>query len=175
MNASVAAVMREAGRAINDTFGTALASTTDVAAPCTSPVLLDVATDEAVDYVLIAEDMTNGQRVANYSVDYQDRSGTWRVLVPPVVANATNSSVGARPEGVGDRPHDVGGRLDGVGDRPDGDDPRDSHVGRKRIDVALPTTPGDVVKVRFNCIRSLEDPVYLRTFSLHRRRVPWEP
>jgi hypothetical protein len=44
----------------------------------------------------------------------------WEVLVPPVVANKT---------------HRTGSTTNGLHDRPDGHDPRDSHIGHKRIDV----------------------------------------
>ena len=60
------------------------------------------------------EDLTQGQRIANYSVEYRVRgSSEWKILVPAVAArNAT------------------GGYGHGsYGDRPDGHDPRDQHVG----------------------------------------------
>merc|ERR1712216_896177 len=65
-----------------------------------------------------------------------------------------------------------------LGDRPDGHNPRDSHIGHKRIDV--PEWPDSKAaaaaqRVRFNCIRSIENRhVKLRSFSLHHRDVPWE-
>ena len=69
---------------------------------------------------------------------------------------------------------------DRYGDRPDGHDPRDSHVGRKRIDLPVVRTGHQgqggvrVAEVRFNCIEAFEAPVHLKGFSLHKRTVPWE-
>jgi hypothetical protein len=83
-------------------------------------------------------------------------------------------------------------------------DPRDSFIGHKRIDFPGAGRMGDaqhgcalwyadarcrcwaviaasgaaavpVAAVRFNCLAALEEPVYLRSFSLHRKVVPWEP
>ena len=107
------------------------------------------------------EDLGHGQRIANYSVDYKNAAGEWKVLVPVVPAN--NS----------------------LGDRPDGSDPRDSRVGHKRIDVPVVPTSGahavDIAEVRFNCIRlvkrkelAADSDVHLASFSLHKRQVPWE-
>ena len=36
------------------------------------------------------------------------------------------------------------------------------------------TKTNGIAKVRFNCIRSLADPVYISSFSLHKKNVPWE-
>ena len=112
------------------------------------------------------EDLTQGQRIANYSVEYRVRgSSEWKILVPAVAArNAT------------------GGYGHGsYGDRPDGHDPRDSHVGHKRIDTPVVPTSGVgaivVEQVRFNCLRAIGGaaggPVHLRRLSLHLKRVPW--
>jgi hypothetical protein len=110
------------------------------------------------DYVVTMEDLRCGQRVANYSFEFQAvGSDVWEILVPPVIANKTPPA--------------------GVGDRPDGHDPRDQYLGRKRIDVPIVPTGGgavQVAKVRFNCIRAIEDPVYLKSVELRQRRVPWE-
>ena len=154
MNASVAAVMRDVGRALNDTFGSAVAS---LAGPATlrcgggDYAVLDVPPGAAVDYVVSAEDLARGQRIANYSVEYEsaDAPGVWSPLVPLVRASAS-----------------------ALGDRPDGHDPRDARVGHKRIDAALPAA--NATRARFACLRSLGGPATLRTFSLHARRVPWE-
>ena len=101
--------------------------------------------------------MRHGARVANYSVEYQPPGGgPWRPLVPPVPKKP--------PKAAG-----------GLGDRPDGHDPRDSHIGRKRIDLpVVPTGAGAVGKVRLLCLEAFESPVYLRGLSLHKKRVPWE-
>ena len=66
----------------------------------------------------------------------------------------------------------------GLGDRPDGNDPRDSHIGHKRIDLPEVRTAGagalKIAKVRLNCLRAIEEPVHIRSFSLHKKTVPWE-
>lgn len=37
------------------------------------------------DFISTMEDLTNGQRIGNYSIDYQRKgSDQWEVLVPPV-------------------------------------------------------------------------------------------
>jgi len=162
MNASVAEVMRVAGKALNDTFGTSVASLPSTSAPCSSAhtdIVLDVPRGETFDYVVTMEDLAQGQRIANYSIEFQRRgSSTWSVLVPPVWK--TNKT---------------GVQLDDTfGDRPDGHDPRDSHIGYKRIDVPLPTAAKvDIARIRFVCLRSLEDPIHIAALRLHRKRVPW--
>ena len=98
-----------------------------------------------------------GQRIANYTIEFQrPSSSVWETIVPPVWATK-------------------GG---GLRDRPDGQDPRDSHIGHKRIDTPVVAThgPGAVAigRIRFVCIRALEEPVYIRSLSIHKRSVPWE-
>ena len=67
----------------------------------------------------------------------------------------------------------------GVADRPDGHDPRDQYVGRKRIDTPVAGTGAGggvrVARVRFNCLRAMEEPVFLKAVELRERQVPWEP
>eukprot|EP00051_Salpingoeca_urceolata_P027593 m.482267 g.482267 ORF g.482267 m.482267 type:complete len:515 (+) comp22486_c0_seq1:4013-5557(+) len=158
MNASVAQVMHDVGKAINDTFRQSVVQANDVSGPC-KPGLVEFQVPEgsaSFDYVMAMEDLIQGQRIANYSVEFKRRgSDAWEFLVPPVV------------------PHNKS-----LGDRPDGHDPRDSHIGHKRIDVPVVNTTGvhnvHVKTVRFNCIRALAEPVYLRQFSLHKKTVPWE-
>lgn len=160
MNASLAAVMAEAGAALNATFrAPPLAGAGPVSTPCGTPLEFDFPGLPApFDYVVTMEDLRFGQRVANYSFEFQAvGSDVWEVLVPPVIANKTPPA--------------------GVGDRPDGHDPRDQYLGRKRIDVPIVPTGGgavQVARVRFNCIRAMEDPVYLKSVELRQRRVPWE-
>jgi alpha-L-fucosidase len=163
LNASVVAVMREAGRAINDTFRLYNAGTTTkvISGVCQEGVaVLDVKGE--FDFIVSLEDLSKGQRIGNYSVDYKlkGRGSTWQTLVPPVQPpNATR-----------------------LRDRPDGHDPRDQYVGHKRIDVPIVPTSGvealPIAQVRFNChrlVESVEDggAVHLRSFSLHKKRVPW--
>jgi alpha-L-fucosidase len=171
MNVSVAKVMKQVGRALNDTFRRAVAETTEVlSGPCGPAIATlhlpagapltesDLQSGGALfDYVVSMEDLTHGQRIANYSVECQRGAGAdWEMLVPPVIKNSSVS-------------------VSGVGDRPDGHDPRDPYVGHKRIDVPLKgTRTQGITAVRFNCIRSLQDPVYVRKLSLHKRTVPWE-
>ena len=116
-----------------------------------SLVELEVPHGAHFDYIMSMEDLVHGQRIANYSVEYRTAGGGgWRTLVSP--SNHSDSR--------------------GLGDRPDGHDPRDSHIGHKRID--LPEAPvAGIDRIRLSCIRALEEPVYIRKFSLHRRTVPW--
>eukprot|EP01065_Artemidia_motanka_P032943 TRINITY_DN39921_c0_g1_i1.p1 TRINITY_DN39921_c0_g1~~TRINITY_DN39921_c0_g1_i1.p1 ORF type:complete len:524 (+),score=162.30 TRINITY_DN39921_c0_g1_i1:65-1573(+) len=156
MNASVAQVMHEVGTAINNTFHKSVAKVAGVSGSCQDGVLeLAVPAGGQFDYVVTMEDLVHGQRIANYSVEYQQRgSDEWETLVPHVHKKKS------------------------LGDRPDGHDPRDQYVGHKRIDFPVVATSGpkavDVAKVRFSCARALEEPVFIRSFSLHRRSVPWE-
>jgi hypothetical protein len=107
------------------------------------------------------------------------------VLVPPVIKNTTAPTAPT------------------FSDRPDGHDPRDQYIGtyqidkqtddlrrvllvrvfpicfytgHKRIDMPIVngTKTNGIAKVRFNCIESLADPVYISSFSLHKKSVPWE-
>jgi hypothetical protein len=162
MNASLAAAMQVAGAALNATFRApplAGAGAQQGACADTYELALPGAGGQPFDYVVTMEDLAYGQRIANYSFSYMAVGGSeWLPLVPPVWANAS-----------------------GVADRPDGHDPRDSHVGHKRVDrpiVATGESAGATVKVarvRFECIRALEEPIYLRSIELRERQVPWEP
>ena len=117
MNASVVQVMKEVGKAINDTFKQSVAKSGPKSAPCgTGIATLTLPTDSELslyagslfDYVVTTEDLTKGQRIANYSIEFQRQgSSTWEMLVPPVHKNKSLS------------------------DRPDGHDPRDQYVGHK--------------------------------------------
>ena len=107
---------------------------------------------------MIMEDLTHGQRFGNYSVEYMAVGGSsWEMLVPPVQAHHKKPN---------------------VGDRPDGHDPRDSHFGHKRIDIPFNVTTSGagavrIASVRLNCLRAIAEPVYVRSFSLHKKTVPW--
>ena len=175
MNASVAKVMAEAGKAINDTFRQSVIELPGpVSGPCEDGVAVlsstgdDFGGDDSglpeFDYIMIMEDLSHGQRFGNYSVEYMAvGTSTWRTLVPPVHA-------GGGP----DQQHQ--GRL---GDRPDGHDARDSHIGHKRIDLPMNVVTSGagavrIASVRLNCLRAIAEPVHVRSFSLHRRTVPWE-
>ena len=107
--------MREAGQAINDTFKLHNAGAVHAqVGPCVEGVVvLDV--EGEFDYIVTMEDLTRGQRIGNYSIDYKlGASSPWRVLVPPVQLNSTGGDHGG---------HD-GGHLLRDRDRPDGHDPR---------------------------------------------------
>ena len=119
------------------------------------------------------EDLAKGgQRVANYTVEFlpadaaDDDDAAWRTLVPTcaVFANGTVAC--------------DGGERGALGDRPDGHDPRDQYVGHKRIDVPEwpdAAAPREAARVRFTCLRSIGGhDVGLRSFSLHKKDVPWE-
>ena len=162
MNASVVKVMAAAGKAINDTFHKNVAVAPAVSGKCTTGIAtLTVPDGAAFDYVVSAEDMTKGARFANYSIEYQ-RAGSseWEVLVPP-----------CPPKGCGGSGAPDGGQL---GDRPDGHDPRDSHIGHKRIDVPIVKTSSGIKALRLNCIAAFEEPVHVKSFSIHKKTVPWE-
>ena len=156
MNASLAAVMADVGAALNATFrGAPVAGVAGVATPCGTPVVIDLPAPggAAFDYVVSGEDLRHGQRVANYTFEFEavGEPGVWRTLVPPVVKNAT-----------------------AVGDRPDGNDPRDQYLGLRRIDTPVVDTRAvAVARVRFVCLRALEEPVFLRSVELRRKQVPW--
>jgi hypothetical protein len=163
MNASVVAVMREAGKALNDTFHLNDAGIiTDQSGPCAEGVAIVDVTGE-FDFITSMEDLSKGQRIGNYSVDFKRKSSsTWEVLVPAV------------------QPRTPAGALT---DRPDGHDPRDQYIGHKRIDVPIVPTSGDkalpIAQVRLNCHRLIETveaggSVYVRSLSLHKKLVPWE-
>eukprot|EP00035_Acanthoeca_spectabilis_P019488 m.426235 g.426235 ORF g.426235 m.426235 type:complete len:476 (-) comp16862_c0_seq31:140-1567(-) len=162
MNVSVAGVMAEAGKAINDTFKQSVAAVGSASGQCTDGVAeITVPAGVQFDYIMTMEDLVHGQRFGNYSIDFQQvGSSTWETLVPP--ANVSVS----------------GSKSKGLQDRPDGHDPRDSHIGHKRIDLPVVATSGPaavaIAKVRLNCLRAIEEPVYVRSFSLHKKTVPWE-
>jgi hypothetical protein len=108
--------MREAGQAINDTFKLHNAGAVHAqVGPCVKGVVvLDV--EGEFDYIVTMEDLTRGQRIGNYSIDFKlGASSPWRVLVPPVQLNSTG--------GDHDGGHE-GGHLLRDRDRPDGHDPR---------------------------------------------------
>ena len=172
LNASVVDVMRETGRAINDTFilnNKGLVSHSSN--PCGDGVVVlkvDDPTHEGFDYIITMEDMTKGQRVGNYSIDYRlTDSEVWSVLVPPV------QPIPPTPPSLG---------RSGFTDRPDGNDPRDQYIGYKRIDTPVVNTRGlDIAEVRLNCVRLVENmedqgdrEVFIKQFSLHKKKVPWE-
>jgi hypothetical protein len=167
MNASVADVMNEAGLALNATFKSApVAGFTSgpMNASVGVPIVIELpgSGGQMFDYVVSMEDLRFGQRVANYSFEFQAvGSQDWEVLVPPVINNKTSG---------------------GLGDRPDGHDPRDSYLGHKRIDFPVVNTStamsggGPVVpvaRVRFSVLRALAEPVYLRSITLRLKQAPW--
>lgn len=164
MNASVVEVMYDAGKAINDTFRFNHAGeVVGVSGHCAAGLASIVPTGP-FDYIVTMEDLRYGQRIGNYSIEFRREGSTrWEVLVPPV--QRTPAELGTR-------------------DRPDGHDPRDSHIGHKRIDmpkgvVTSGSSALKIAEVRFSCIRTVlaadpADPVYIRRLSLHRKIVPWE-
>ena len=162
MNASLSAVMHVAGAALNATFrAPPLVGVGATSVPCGTPIEIDLpgGGGQPFDYVVSMEDLSFGQRVANYSFEFMAVGGdVWEMLVPPVISNKSAS----------------------LTDRPDGKDPRDSYLGHKRIDFPIVNTSATtgaavkVAKVRFNCIRSLEDPIYIRSIELREKQVPWE-
>ena len=139
---------------------------TELSGPCSESVSAIQVTGE-FDYVVIMEDLRHGQRIGNYSIQFRRKGGSsWETLVPPVQAKAGSTD-----------------RVS-VGDRPDGHDPRDQYVGHKRIDLPVVQASGtgavEMAELRFNCIRTIHragltpnSTIYLRQFSVHKKRVPW--
>jgi hypothetical protein len=150
--------MREVGRALNATFKVAVAKEEAKSAACGSGVVtLELPEAGSVfNYIVTMEDLSLGQRISNYSIDFQRKGSTmWEVLVPPVRRKKL-----------------------ALKDRPDGHDPRDQYVGHKRIDYPVwpdADAPKLARKVRFNCITSIQDhDVNIRSFALYKKDVPWE-
>ena len=121
------------------------------------------------DYIVTMEDPSKGQRIGNYSIDFRRKGHeNWEVLVPPVVVQVPNDSIQS------------GAEQSQLTDRPDGSDPRDQYVGHKRIDVPIVNSAKiEIVQVRLNCLRLIEavpqgQPVFVRQFSVHQKRVPWK-
>eukprot|EP00038_Savillea_parva_P005285 m.150703 g.150703 ORF g.150703 m.150703 type:complete len:549 (-) comp11686_c1_seq4:98-1744(-) len=175
LNASVVAVMHEAGKAINDTFHlNHVAMATGVVGPCVDGVVvLNITGSDPFDYIMTMEDLTYGQRIGNYSIEYRaSGSTTWETLVPPVMAHSTPPP----PPHTASPPS---GQFK-LHDRPDGHDPRDQYIGHRRIDVPVVNTSlVSIAQVRFNCLKRIavvppEAPIYIRQFSLHRKIVPWQ-
>lgn len=159
MNVSVGRVMHEVGDALNATFGKHVAKNGPRKNAACGPGVIELElphVGSAFDYVVTMEELSAGQRIANYSIEFQ-RSGsaTWETLVPPVQKKKPSLT-----------------------DRPDGHYPRDQYVGHKRIDFPEwpdAQAPKQAKKVRFNCIRSIQNRhVALRSFALHKKDVPWE-
>lgn len=177
MNESVAAVMTTVGKAINDTFHRSVAKIVNQSAPCVEQLaLLELEAGSTFDYVVTMEDLSSGQRISNYSIQYQQRgSSVWETLIPAVIKNTSATARVAAEQAWFKK---KGVQHPTLGDRPDGHDPRDQYIGHKRIDFPVVHTSGpaavDVARVRFNCISSLADPVTIRSLSLHKRTVPWD-
>lgn len=98
MNASVREVMITAGQALNDTFHlNNVAKVTNTSGSCATGIiaLLDGIDGREFDYIVTMEDLSFGQRIANYSVEFQAQgSSTWEILVPAALANGTKPSFG---------------------------------------------------------------------------------
>jgi len=156
-----AAVMAEAGKAIRDTFTTPVAAVGPIALNSSEHVVLQLP-GKAFDYIETKEDLTKSQRIMNYSIEYRTAAtAEWKTLVPAVHLHRGKEAGGTN----------AGGRL---GDRPAGADPRDSHIGFRRIDVPLGGVPtADVTEIRFNCLRSLGDTFYLKSFAVFKANLPW--
>jgi len=165
---SVVTVMQQTGKALNDTFRLNHAGkVTAVSGPCQHGVaVIQLAPGVGrIDYIVTMEDLTQGQRIGNYSVEYQVRgSSEWKILVPAVAATGNATATGGYGHG-------------SYGDRPDGHDPRDQHVGHKRIDTPIVDTGTfELGAVRFNCLKTIagSESIFIRQFSLHKKIVPWE-
>ena len=70
MNASVFQVMKDTGKAINDTFHKNVALMEAIVGKCTAGVVtLPIPAGTEFDYIVSAEDMRMGARFANYSIE----------------------------------------------------------------------------------------------------------
>ena len=80
------------------------------------------------DYVVTMEDLTHGQRIGNYSIEFKRKGGDhWETLVPAVQPNTT-SATATTGTTIIQQEEEEGALVKGaVGerDRPDGHDPRD--------------------------------------------------
>lgn len=169
MNASVREVMTTVGQALNDTFFNHNAGKVEGASsPCAISVAqIDNINGQPFDYIVTQEDLSQGQRISNYSIEYRAVGSTdWNLIVPAAFPNGT-------------KPNPPQRFSTGYGDRPDGHDPRDQYVGHKRIDFPIvDTRTVKVDSVRFNCLQTLpkvgKEPVHIRSLSLHEKNVPWE-
>lgn len=159
-------VMNDFGAAIQNTFGTAVASVKPSSAAGTikcdgsddATVVLDIPKSGmkgGFDFVETKEDLMQGQSVNNYTVDFQTGAGgPWTTLVPPVLATG------------------------GLQDRPAGTDPRDQYIGFRRID--LPVIPRasttSVTAVRFRCLSSgaPDGQAHIASLAVYKQDLPWE-
>jgi len=149
--------MHDTGVALNATFrAPPLAGLAGVSTACAEPIVLELPAPggQPFAYVVGMEDLSLGQRIANYTYEYQAvGDSTWRTLVPPVVRNAS---------------------AEGLSDRPDGNDPRDQYLGLRRIDIpVIDTVAVRVARVRFRCLRALEEPIHMKSMELRQKIVPW--
>lgn len=87
------------------------------------------------DYVVTMEDLTHGQRIGNYSIEFKRKGGDhWETLVPAVQPNTT-SATATTGTTIIQQEEEEGALVKGaVGerDRPDGHDPRDQVSQNKR-------------------------------------------
>ena len=152
--------MAEAGKAIRDSFTTPIAAVGPTASARGEPVVLELP-GKAFDYIETREDLTKSQRIMNYTIEFRTAAGAdWQTLVPAV-----------QPSEGPDRDRGSRGRF---GDRPAGADPRDSHVGFRRIDVPLDGIyTADIEEIRFRCLRSLGGAFYLDSFAVFKASLPW--
>ena len=164
-------VMADVGKAIRDTFTTPIAalnasssSSGTLAANCSDAnafvLELPALNGGGFDYIETKEDLTKSQRIMQYAIEYRTAStpeGVWLTLVPPVAPQSGNKTK--------------------LQDRPAGFDQRDQYVGFRRIDepiIPAAATAG-VRAIRFRCLRSLGEVVFLRSLAVYRERVPWRP
>jgi len=150
-------VMEQVGRGIRDTFTTPLAAVAGVTTSCGAPVTLAIPAGTQFDYIESKEDLTKSQRIMNYSVEYRTSpTADWLPLVPPVLPNTAAPLPG------------------GLADRPAGADPRDSHVGFRRIDTPVLSDTSRVTEIRFSCLRATQPEVHLASLAVYKKSVPWE-
>lgn len=159
---SIVDVMVDVGKAIRNTFTTPLAAVGKTSTTCSTPIELDMTAIKGkgttFDYIETKEDLTKSQRITNYTVEYRRSAGSaWETLVPAVT------------------PSPRGPPGEHIQDRPAGADPRDQYVGFRRIDVpAIPVNEtANIVAIRFVCLDSVGEQIYLDSFGVYKKNLPW--
>lgn len=177
---SIVDVMVDVGKAIRNTFTTPLASVGKTATTCSKPIELDMQAVKGTtfDYIETKEDLTKSQRITNYTVEYRRTAdAAWETLVPAVIPSPHGpddhraASSSSPPTSMPTSPS----HLQSLRDRPAGADPRDQYVGFRRIDI--PTIPinetANIDAIRFVCLDSVGEQIYLDSFAVYKKNVPW--
>jgi alpha-L-fucosidase len=179
-------VMADVGKAIRDTFTTPLARLPATAANCSDPngIVLHMPNSEnrsrenkrsenksredrssppsGFDFIETKEEVSKSQRILSYTIEYRTSStpkDTWLTLVPAVKPSTAIAAAAGTS----------------LKDRPAGFDKRDQYIGFRRIDVpAIPVAEtAAVTTIRFRCLGSIGDEIYLKSFAVYKKNTPW--